>query len=905
MRHRSNLSLAIVMMLALSGAVILAGDEAAKPENRVIDRDTTFSIAVFPDTQIYPMYYPGTFINMTQWVAEHRDEYNIKFVLHEGDITNNNNHPQWRNASKAMYVLNGSVPYTLNPGNHDLGPNGYTANRDTYLNDYFPSEPIENWTSWGGAFEKGHQENTYHFFSAGGRDWMVVALEFAPRDAVLDWANDIVEANPDRFVLVVTHNYMVADQRMTTLGGNYGVANSPDGANNGEEIWQKFVRNHRNIMCVFSGHILYEWGWLVSKGINGNPVYQMMANFQMNSRGGEGFFRLLTFDMDAETVYVETYSSLLDELRTEGEHQFSFDFNTFDHVNDPPVILNFMMEYEMHEDQDAGYIDLDGNERPSSGIFYDPNIEQGDRLEYYVFDGLEYKKVSKGSPLEYREALISLMDNGTFAVSFAKNWHGSRQLLIESRDTRGGAIGTMVEVKVSSVNDPPVLLEPGEWTYEEPVPEVKGDIMTCKEDALLGFKVNAYDVIEPDDVLRYSMSTPGSGEYSLHSETGAFSFRPGNDDVGDHLITFTVSDGTDTASRDVLIRVVNTNDAPVISTSMLPTAYEDADWWFIIRAKDADPTEDRLTWSLMTDARFLEIDSRTGNLSGTPLQEHAGSHHMVVKVEDGNGGEDSVGLVLEVFNTNDPPHIAWSPSTFFMDEDTTAYFDISGWFADIDGDELSFSVMAPPEVRAEANDNKTILIEPTKDWAGQCTILVNASDGEERISDTLKIVVDNINDPPTDPGYRIESEDLTGNGKMFRLIGWASDPDIDDRLTVDWFSNITGKLGSGAEVEFLLQPGHHLITMKVTDRAGDWAQLNFELLVPPLNGTSDQYDDDGDASDKEGSSGTTLVIVIVVSIVLILIAALAAALVLMRRKGSEEDPRQEETNPPGDNHPGI
>ena len=387
MMYRTTLAAVLGMIVLISGIVLTAVIWNAKPPNYIDDTETTFSIAVFPDTQIYPMYYPDTFINMTEWVVEHRDEYNIQFVLHEGDITNNNNHPQWYNASRAMYVLNGSVPYTLNPGNHDLGPNGNAANRDTYLNDYFPSGPIEQWASWGGAFEQGHQENTYHYFSAGGRDWMIVALEMAPRDAVLEWANDVVEAHPDRLVLVVTHNYMVGNQRMYTLGGNYGIGNSPEGAATGEDIWQDFVKHHRNIMCVFSGHILQEWGWLVSNGVNNNPVYQMMFNFQMSGRGGEGYFRLLTFNMDTETVNVETYSSLLDEVKVVSEHKFSFEFDIFDYVNDGPIVKNPLPVLEMHEDQQAGYLDLEGNQRPAKGIFYDGNIDQGDELKFDVWTG--------------------------------------------------------------------------------------------------------------------------------------------------------------------------------------------------------------------------------------------------------------------------------------------------------------------------------------------------------------------------------------------------------------------------------------------------------------------------------------------------------------------------------------
>jgi len=893
MRQRSALSAAIAVILVLSGTVLLTGNQRAKPENRVLDPGTTFSIAVFPDTQIYPMYYPDTYINMTEWVVEHRDEYNIQFVLHEGDITNNNIIRQWYNASKAMYILNGSVPYTLNPGNHDLGPNGRTANRDTYLNDYFPSGPIENWTSWGGAFEEGHQENTYHYFSAGGRDWMVVALEFAPRDAVLEWANDIVEANPDRLVLVVTHNYMVADQRMTTLGGDYAVEDSPEEANNGEQIWQKFVKLHRNIMCVFSGHILYEWGWLVSNGVNGNPVYQMMTNFQMNTGGGQGFFRLLTFNMEAETAYVETYSPLLDQLKTENVHQFTFDFNAFDHVNDPPSVMNPLSTFSMEEDQGPAYIDLDGNQRPGTGLFFDPNLDQGDSLKYDIMKEGSWVWVGLGTPLQLNDTIMTLMPNGTLKVESSENWFGAFDLVVRARDKRGGEVNTSFNVDIHPVNDPPAMLPPDMWTYDDPEPDVRGDIITGSEDLALHFWVKGEDVTEPEDPITYTMSTDEEELFTFDNDTGEFGFLPLNEDVGNHVITFGVFDGTDMTTREVLIKIINTNDDPRITTGTMNISYENELYSFQFRAVDEDPTDDILTWGMTSDAPFLDIDRRTGIVSGTPGDDDVGSYNVTVKVTDGNDGEDLREYVLEVRNTNDPPYIMRSPSTLFMDEDTVVYFDLSGWFGDIDNDLLSYDVPVYWDVEAEVMENSTIRLEPPGNWFGSTNITVSASDGNESVMDKLRIVVDNVNDPPSDPGYRIESEDRTDNGKLFHVYGWASDPDIDDQLTVDWFSNITGKLGSGGEVELLLQPGHHLITMKVTDRAGEWTQLNFELVVPSLNGTLDQNDDDDiDTSDKESSGGWAVVLMIIVAIVLAVILALAVVIVLTRKRGIEQEPEQ-------------
>jgi len=41
--------------------------------------------------------------------------------------------------------------------------------------------------------------------------FIVICLEFGPRDTVLEWANKIVSEHKDRKAIVVTHNYMYSD----------------------------------------------------------------------------------------------------------------------------------------------------------------------------------------------------------------------------------------------------------------------------------------------------------------------------------------------------------------------------------------------------------------------------------------------------------------------------------------------------------------------------------------------------------------------------------------------------------------------------------------------------------------------------------------------------------------------
>ncbi len=290
----------------------------------------TFTIAVLPDTQRYSQSYPAIFTSQTQWIANQKARHNIVFVLHEGDITNNNNTTQWRNADASLSLLDGIVPYALALGNHDIGPSGSANNRDTMLNTYFPISRFQNLPTFGGVYEPGKLDNSYHLFDAGGMDWLILAFEFGPRDPVLDWANKVVADYPNRNVIVVTHNYMNYDDTLVGPGDsynphNYGVASQPGGVNDGEEMWDKFVRLHPNISFVFSGHILNDGkGRLVGTGDNGNKVYQVLANYQMLPNGGNGYLRLVEFDPSQQKVRFKTYSPYLDQHLRDIQNEFEF-----------------------------------------------------------------------------------------------------------------------------------------------------------------------------------------------------------------------------------------------------------------------------------------------------------------------------------------------------------------------------------------------------------------------------------------------------------------------------------------------------------------------------------------------------------------------------------------------------
>ena len=298
----------------------------------------SFTLAVLPDTQKYCESFPHHFYRQTEWIAENARTHNIKYVVHLGDVTDDNNHEQWKVAKEAMSKLDGVLPYAIAPGNHDYGERGTTSNRATLFNEYFPVDDYKKWPSFGGVMEEGKLDSSYHTFEANGQRFLILALEWGPRNETVEWANGIVAQHPDHRAILITHAYLYYDNiryEWVKYGAkqdwnphSYPPAKLPGGTNDGEDLWQKLVRKYANFMMTLNGHVLGDGlGYLKSEGDHGNDVHQLLANYQMQNEGGEGYLRLIEFLPDGETVHVKTYSPSLDKYKTDPQNQFVLTLN--------------------------------------------------------------------------------------------------------------------------------------------------------------------------------------------------------------------------------------------------------------------------------------------------------------------------------------------------------------------------------------------------------------------------------------------------------------------------------------------------------------------------------------------------------------------------------------------------
>lgn len=329
-------------------------DETKMPGPVIIgdaDKPTDFfTLIVLPDTQGYAdtrhretqKHWPGIgdqrfcFFKQTEWIKKNHRARNITLVAHVGDITQTEDDDEWEIADTAFKTIDPVVPYVLCSGNHDMGYSPELRktcqSRASQFSRYFaPSRFTQN-PLYGSHFalekqihfrEAGKTENYYLYFRAGGMDFLVLTLEFKPRDEALVWANQVAKQHPDHRIIVVTHGYLTKKSRHSESDGY------PIKGNSGLAIWEKFVSCHSNIFLVLSGHA--GESHLTSEGNQGNAVHQIQSDYWYfdlpRIKAGSGFLRILTFHPDEDRIDVETYSPVLDELLIRSSSRFSLPYS--------------------------------------------------------------------------------------------------------------------------------------------------------------------------------------------------------------------------------------------------------------------------------------------------------------------------------------------------------------------------------------------------------------------------------------------------------------------------------------------------------------------------------------------------------------------------------------------------
>ena len=342
----------------LSAACAPAQDQDGfelRPDPLPVLPDGGWTVVVVPDTQVYTTLRKGREENikildqMFNWMAKSRDERNIKAVVHVGDMTSKNEPAEWEKIRSSYRRIDGILPYVVCLGNHDEKP----ATRTARINEFFAvdgnSKNVEFSIT---QFKTNEIQNACYAFEQNGQQFLILALEYAARDAVVAWADETIKSHPKHHVFVAVHEYLSEGSRLRH--GGSAIPEEEDVArprlaarkkgvtdvNFGLDLKRKLFDPNPNVEFVVSGHYgpnrVDKDGEVVYAGYpelatahrsdsreNGLTTHAMLFNAQWLRNGGDGWLLLLEFQPDNKSVQVRTFSPYLKACRVGPEYEYT------------------------------------------------------------------------------------------------------------------------------------------------------------------------------------------------------------------------------------------------------------------------------------------------------------------------------------------------------------------------------------------------------------------------------------------------------------------------------------------------------------------------------------------------------------------------------------------------------
>lgn len=285
-----------------------------------------FTFVPLPDVQFLTQEANGgknsMFKTQTKWIVDNKSKLNIVHVCQLGDCVqngdNNGNDIEWKRADTSMKIIEDSIttklkdgiPFTMVVGNHDQGPtgNGDPKGTTTFFNQYFGVNRFLGRNYWGGNYGS-NNDNNYQLFTASGIDFLTISMEYdvAADSNVLNWANNLLKAHPNRKAIIIAHWIINSD-------GSFGAQ--------GQAIYNK-LKGNANLFMMLCGHINPNGEARRSDVFNGNTVHTLLSDYQDRANGGNAWLRIMKFSPTNNSLSVQTYSPTLNQFETDANSQFT------------------------------------------------------------------------------------------------------------------------------------------------------------------------------------------------------------------------------------------------------------------------------------------------------------------------------------------------------------------------------------------------------------------------------------------------------------------------------------------------------------------------------------------------------------------------------------------------------
>lgn len=301
-------------------AFIKDGKIQAMVQDEVKNANAPFNMLWFTDTQYYAETYHSIFDGLGDWIVDEYSKGTFEYVIHSGDIVNvANDEAQWAVADRNLKKLDDAgVPYGVLAGNHDSIIDGIDY---TYYHKWVGEQRYSNNPWYGGSMD--NNRNHYDLMSFGGHDFVVVYLGFGLEDTpeTIAWANEVLQKHSDRNAILVMHAYLEYSATLSKMSQN---------------VFDQIIKPNENVKMVMGGHyhgVATRVSEIPNQDGSTRKVLEMLADYQGGPNGGDGYVRLLTFNPVDETVSIQTYSPILDDMNffdEPGVDSFTADYQLTD-----------------------------------------------------------------------------------------------------------------------------------------------------------------------------------------------------------------------------------------------------------------------------------------------------------------------------------------------------------------------------------------------------------------------------------------------------------------------------------------------------------------------------------------------------------------------------------------------
>ncbi|MFT5523747.1 MAG: hypothetical protein ACI9HK_001695 [Pirellulaceae bacterium] len=359
-------------------------------------------------------------------------------------------------------------------------------------------------------------------------------------------------------------------------------------------------------------------------------------------------------------------------------------------------------------------------------------------------------------------------NDGTVTFTPAANFNGTDTFTYTITDGNTGVATGTVTVAVDPINDSPVGAT---------------DTPTTDEDVAVTFDVIANDTdVDGDNLTVVGNTDPANGGV-VDNNDGTFTYTPNANFNGTDSFTYTLSDGTLTATATVNITIAAVNDLPVAVDDNSSTAQDTGRIIFVLN-NDTDIDGDTLfvidpIGAVATNNGSVS-NNNDGTLTYTPDNGFNGTDTFTYTVSDNAGGSDTAIVTVSVTANPPPEALDDSAST---DEDTTVTVDVLANDSDPQGETVSITGIATQGNLGVATiNNGEIDYVPNSDANGTDTFTYTVTDNNGGVdSATVTITINAINDTPVASADSATTDEDTA----VTVSVLANDNDVDnDTLTI-------------------------------------------------------------------------------------------------------------------------